>query len=194
MNKETYQRLDRIFFAMKRRCYNPNNNKYKIYGARGIKICDEWLQNKDIFIDWAIKNGYNNNLSIDRINADGNYCPENCRWATAKEQANNMRNNIKINYNGEEYTLLELSNKLNISYGTLYKRLKTFNYDIDRLVNSPLHIRTNYTTKSGYNYIYKQNNSYSVQINKKYYGSRKTLEEAIELRNNILKTQKEFEK
>ena len=121
MNKETYQRLDRIFFAMKRRCYNPNNNKYKIYGARGIKICDEWLQNKDIFIDWAIKNGYNNNLSIDRINADGNYCPENCRWATAKEQANNMRNNIKINYNGEEYTLLELSNKLNISYGTLYK-------------------------------------------------------------------------
>lgn len=80
-----------VWKTMKQRCYNPNDKKYKDYGARGISICDEWLQSFGAFHDWAEQNGYQRGLSIDRINVDGNYEPSNCRWATDVEQANNKR-------------------------------------------------------------------------------------------------------
>ena len=76
---------------MKARCYNKDNSEYKNYGARGIKICDEWLNNVKKFYDWALENGYKENLSIDRINNDGNYEPNNCRWANKSEQGANKR-------------------------------------------------------------------------------------------------------
>ena len=84
-------RINRIYWGMKARCYNKNYHKYPNYGARGIKICDEWKNDFMAFYNWAINNGYADNLSIDRINNDGNYEPSNCRWATAKQQANNTR-------------------------------------------------------------------------------------------------------
>lgn len=91
-------RLYRIYTNIKQRCLNPKNKRYKDYGGRNIKICDEWLDKKEgvvNFCKWAINNGYNEKLSIDRINNDGNYEPQNCRWVTPKEQANNRRNNRK---------------------------------------------------------------------------------------------------
>lgn len=186
MNKETYQRLDRIFAGMKRRCYNPSNNKYKIYGARGIRICDEWVDNKEEFMRWAVNNGYQADLTIDRIDVNGNYEPNNCRWITLKEQNLNRRNNIKIKYNGNEYYLGELSNLLGIKYWTLYARLKRYNFDGNRLFS--LEKQTNLKeTKTGQRYIYKNNNSYSVEFKGKYYGSKKTLQDAIELRDKMLK-------
>lgn len=106
-------RLRKIINGMKQRCYNPKNDKYSIYGGRGITICDEWLSDSEEFVRWALENGYKESLSIDRIDVDGNYEPSNCRWATAKEQANNRRPSWqwklerKYDYKGIPCTLAE---------------------------------------------------------------------------------------
>lgn len=103
----TEKRIYGCWQDMKNRCYNKNRKKYKIYGARGITVCDEWKNNFKCFYDWAKSNGYSDNLTLDRIDVNGNYCPENCRWATAKEQANNRRTNHKITINGVAKNLCE---------------------------------------------------------------------------------------
>ena len=82
-------RLYYIWHSMKARCYNSNNNNYKYYGERGIKVCKEWKNNYMMFKNWALANGYKEGLTIDRIDNDGNYCPENCRWLTKSENSRN---------------------------------------------------------------------------------------------------------
>ena len=84
-----HTRLYRIWTGMKSRCSNPKGSKYHIYGGKGVTVCAEWSNSFDCFYDWAMANGYADNLSIDRIDSNGNYEPSNCRWATYSEQNKN---------------------------------------------------------------------------------------------------------
>ena len=117
-------RLYRIWSHMIRRCYKQKSNDYKNYGARGIIICDDWKNSFLNFYDWSMCNGYNDTLSIDRIDVNGNYEPDNCRWVTSKIQGNNKRNSVVIEYNGEKHTIAEWAEITKISYHIIWKRFK----------------------------------------------------------------------
>ena len=108
---------------MRERCNTPSCKGYKNYGGRGISVCEEW-GNFVVFKEWAISNGYNDKLSLDRINVNGNYEPNNCRWATSKEQANNKRNNHLITYLGETKTMTEWAETTGIKVATIWARLQ----------------------------------------------------------------------
>lgn len=94
------ENLRNIFCEMRQRCYNPNIEAYKFYGAKGIKVCDEWLNNPKTFNDWAINNGYQDGLTIDRIDETKNYCPENCHWITQSENSKWKSTTNRIEVNG----------------------------------------------------------------------------------------------
>lgn len=115
-------RLYNIWRGMKKRCLLITDKDYKNYGGRGIKICSEWL-NYENFRSWALSNGYQYNLTIDRIDVNGNYCPENCRWATVKEQGQNTRFNRKIALGGKTQCVAAWCDELNISRHLVYDRL-----------------------------------------------------------------------
>lgn len=117
-------RLYHIWRRMKQRCNDANTKDYANYGGRGITICNEWKDDFLSFHDWATKNGYDADKSIDRIDVNGNYEPGNCRWADMKEQASNKRNNRKISYKGETHTLAEWSRITGIDTSLIRYRLK----------------------------------------------------------------------
>ncbi len=116
------ERLYHIWIGMISRCENDLDSRYQSYGGRGIKVCDEW-KDVETFNSWANSNGYQDKLTIDRIDVNGNYEPSNCRWATLKEQANNKRNSIFVEFKGNIQTLKEWSEEFNIPYGTLKTRI-----------------------------------------------------------------------
>lgn len=120
---QSESRLYAIYKNMKARCLNVNNRYYKNYGGRGITVCDEWKNSFESFYDWAMDNGYREDLTIDRIDVNGNYEPSNCRWATMKQQNRNRRNSRMIESNGEMKTLQEWSEILGMTRTTLSRRL-----------------------------------------------------------------------
>lgn len=123
---------------MKTRCYNKNNPKYKTYGGRGIKICPEWMDFK-VFHNWAINNGFKPELSIERIDNEGDYCPENCRWATMLEQAKNKRTNKMITYNGITDTLQGWTKRLGFRKNTLRVRIVELGWSVEKAFNTPIY-------------------------------------------------------
>lgn len=118
---EDEKRLYRIWQKMKERCNNPSNKDFKDYGARGICICNEWDNNFENFKDWALANGYDNSLSIDRIDVNKKYEPSNCRWVNQLTQCNNKRNNICFEYEGVVHTATEWGRILNINPNNMYR-------------------------------------------------------------------------
>jgi len=125
-----------VWDAMKQRCTNPNSLSFRYYGARGISVCDEWINDPVAFIDWAKRNGYKMGLEIDRRNNDGNYCPENCRFVTRKENMNNKRGNKIIFFNGMELTLSQWADKIGITYNSLTGRLNR-GWTIQKALSTP---------------------------------------------------------
>lgn len=131
-------RLQRIYYRMKSRCLDEKDVHYSNYGGRGIRICDDWLNDISSFFEWALNNGYDDNLTIDRIDTNGNYEPSNCRWATRKEQSNNMRKNLNITFNGKTLTVAEWSDLTGIKYDTLRARLR-YGWPVERALTEEVH-------------------------------------------------------
>lgn len=126
-----------VWRAIKDRCLNSNTKGYCNYGLRGINICNEWVNNFECFYNWAIKNGYKTGLTIDRINVNGNYCPENCRWVDNIVQQNNRRNNHRITYNGETKTLAEWSKEKGLGKEVLSSRLYKYGWSVEKALTTP---------------------------------------------------------
>ncbi len=121
--QKEYKRIYGIYHGMKKRCLNSDSPRYKDYGGRGIKICSEWLESIDNFIEWSYQNGYKDNLTIERKDVNGNYCPENCEWITLRAQARNKRQNVIVEYKEKKQTLVEWCEELGLKYDPIHNRI-----------------------------------------------------------------------
>jgi len=134
---ESKTRLYQIYKGIKQRCYNKNTPAYKYYGAKGIVLCDEWLSDFNIFKYWSEANGYEINKSIDRIDPNNIYSPENCRWVSFEKQQNNKLNSFFLTIDGDKKTIAEWANYCNINKQTLYSKFYRLFKDLN-LINSEL--------------------------------------------------------
>lgn len=134
---KTNTRLYGIWCHIKERCNNPNSPAYKNYGARGISICDEWCNNFQSFYNWAMSHGYEDNLSVERIDVNGNYCPENCCWIPIEEQAKNKRNIRFVEVNGKKMPLKTACKELNLPYKAVHLRITRYGMSIDEAMKTP---------------------------------------------------------
>lgn len=141
-------RLYTIWSNMKSRCINTNNVNYKNYGGKGITICNSWMNSFENFYKWAIKNGYKDNLTIDRIDNNDDYKPENCRWADYKSQERNRTNNHVITYNGRTLSMAEWAEITGIPYKTLWKRIKD-GWSAEKALTRPLRGTSKIIRKDG---------------------------------------------
>lgn len=154
-------RLNRIYTNMKSRCYNTNKDHYESYGGRGITVCKEWLNPEHAkgkrncsvgfiaFKKWALENGYADNLSLDRIDINGNYEPSNCRWVTQKVQCNNKRKNVLLTYKGETKTINQWCEELNLKYQRIYDRIFIFNWSVEKAFETKEKQNCRYLTYKG---------------------------------------------
>lgn len=133
-----------IWIRIKTRCYNKQYEEYEYYGARGISMCDEWRNDFVKFYEWSIANGWESGLTIDRINNDGNYEPENCRYVDLIVQNNNKRDNVIVNYKGVDITIGQLARHDDcvVDYNTLWRRIVRLKWEIEDAVNKPKGIPT----------------------------------------------------
>lgn len=136
------ERLYRVFRGMIDRCENTHDPNYHRYGGRGIKVCDEWRNDYSAFRKWAYENGYIEDAkkyecTIDRIDNDGDYCPQNCRWTNSIVQSNNRSTNRFVEINGECHTLSEWSRLNNIPKDTLLRRINVYHWPLERAIFEP---------------------------------------------------------
>ena len=127
----------KIWAGMKSRCSYEKSCSFSRYGGRGIKVCDEWKNSFESFYTWSLDNGYKKGLSIERVNNNGDYCPENCKWVSQKEQCLNRRTNIVYKYKGESHTLTEWCEALNLNYKLVHNRIYKLGWSFDKAVSMP---------------------------------------------------------
>lgn len=132
----SYKKLYNVWASAKKRCYDEAYYNYKNYGARGIIMCNEWLNDYSSFETWALSNGYKEGLFIDRVNVDGNYEPQNCRFITPKQSGNNRRNHTYLTYKGVTKNVTQWAEELNVSDAAIFGRLKK-GWSIDKIFNRP---------------------------------------------------------
>ena len=124
-----------VWNSMKNRCKNPNVKSYKVYGAKGITVCEEWKNNFMAFYSWALENGWEQGLQIDRISNDDGYNPKNCRIVTQIENENNRKNVKIIEYRGKKYTVTQLANEYKIDRDLLYRRIFIRKWSVEDAIN-----------------------------------------------------------
>ena len=129
------RRLYGIWLNMRRRCADSKQPNFSNYGGKGITVCDEWNGSYKEFYNWAIANGYSDDLTLDRIDNKGNYEPSNCRWATWKEQQNNRSYNNLLTYNGKTQNVKQWAEEFGINYKTLWNRLFTYKWSVEKALN-----------------------------------------------------------
>ena len=122
---------------MKDRCYNPNSKSYHRYGGRGIKVCDEWLNDFSAFESWALSNGYSPELKLDRVDNDGDYCPENCEFVTNKKNCQHKGNTRYYTLNGKTQNLAQWCEEMKMPYATVLTRLDRYGWDFERAIATP---------------------------------------------------------
>lgn len=130
--------LCKVWYKMRQRCYSINDQAYKDYGGRGITICDEWKNNFESFYNWSLANGYTDGLTIDRINNNDGYSPQNCRWSTPKEQANNRRSCRYFTFDGKTMNLMQWCNLLNLPYKIVHSRIYKSKWTFERAISQPI--------------------------------------------------------
>jgi hypothetical protein len=141
-----FKKLNWVWVSMKQRCNNTTCKDYARYGARGIKVCNEWLDFKN-FHSWAMSSGYKKNVTIERIDVNKGYHPDNCTWIENEKQALNREHTVKFDYKGSRYTIRELSQLAGISYYTMKGRLMNYGWNTERAVNEPAFKGKNKTYK-----------------------------------------------
>lgn len=135
---DQYRSLWSKWNGMKRRCLSEEGPRYKDYGGRGIKIYQPWLDSFDNFADWALTHGYEDGLTIERIDVNGDYCPENCKWITLVEQRFNTRNTIWVDYRGRHIQLAKLCMEKGKSYDTIHNRITKMGWNAERAIDEPI--------------------------------------------------------
>lgn len=138
---ESNTRLYRIWVDMKTRCTNPSWDHYDRYGGRGITVCEEWKKDFEKFRDWALSTGYKDDLTLDRRDNNGPYSPENCRWATVKEQAANRSSTRYLEFNGESHTMSEWSEITGIERLVIKNRIDVLHWSIEKALTTPVRER-----------------------------------------------------
>lgn len=137
--EQTQSFLYSTWLGMRQRCFDKNSSHYKYYGDKGVTMCEEWINDYSKFYEWSIKNGASKELTIDRIDNNGNYEPNNCRWVDSIVQANNKTQNRVIEYNGEKLTLMQWSRKTGIKDATIRMRLDKYGYSIGEALGYESH-------------------------------------------------------
>lgn len=143
---QRHTRLYDIWRSMKSRCTNEGNNRFSLYGGRGISVCKQWMKFENFYL-WAVENGYSNELTIDRKDVNKDYDPSNCRWVSQKVQQNNRSNNRHIEFNGISHTLAEWSDITGIKRATIWMRL-SLGWSVEKALTTKPYIGANQYRKA----------------------------------------------